>query len=181
MTLVRWQPWYEMETLRRQLDQLFDELAPVTRTSIAKVQRTWTPAIELQQTDDAVMLRAELPGIDAKDLDVQVSRTGVAIAGEYRSETKTEANQSFRSEFRYGSFRRVVALPVEVQNDQVTADFTNGILTLTLPKVTAIRPEVVKLNLGGEAPAPAVEEAPATEAPAQPAEQSDVWAESAQS
>lgn len=185
MALIRWQPWQEMEIMRRQLDQLFDELAPVNRATapVARERKAWNPAIELKQTETELVLRAELPGIAAKDLDVQVSREAVAIAGEYRSEINTEANKVFRSEFRYGNFHRVIPLPVEVQNDKVNAEFKDGILTLTLPKVVDDRHQVVKLNLTGDAPAAAVEAsaAPALEAPtASQAETGDVWTETAQ-
>lgn len=161
MTLIRWQPWQEFDVLRRQFDDLFDELAPVSRVTGKPNGHAWAPAIELKSVDDAVVLRAELPGISAENLDVQVSREAVSITGEYKSETKTadKQHQIHRSEFRYGSFHRVIPLPVAVQNDQVKAEFKDGILTLTLPKVEAEKPKVVKLNLaeattnGVEAPA----------------------------
>jgi len=172
MALIRWQPWQEMETLRRQFDQLFYDLAPVQPNGEASTRNTWAPAIELKSNDTELILRAELPGIAAENLDIQVTREAVAIAGEYRSETKSEENHIVRSEFRYGSFRRVVPLPVEVQNDQVKAEFGDGVLTLTLPKIQATRPNVVKVNLtGATASSPTLTEQPET---------GDVWQETAQ-
>lgn len=156
MAIMRWQPWQEIDTLRRQFDQLFDELAPISRGTATKPNGNgWMPAIELKSTDTDVILRAELPGIDAKDLDVQVSREAVALKGEYKTESKTEdkEHQIFRSEFRYGSFQRVIPLPVAVENDQVKADFKDGILTLTMPRIETERPKVVKVNVGGTLPA----------------------------
>lgn len=148
MTLIRWQPWQEVDTFRHQLDQLFDELSPVTRnTGMRSNGANWNPAIELKSTEAEVILRVELPGIEAKDLDVQVSRDTVSISGEYKAETKTDKHQIVRSEFRYGSFKRVIALSYAVQNEQVKAEFKDGILTLTLPKVEADRPKIVKVNL----------------------------------
>lgn len=149
MAIIRWQPWQEMDALRRQFDDLFDELAPITRGTMKTNGHTWSPAIELKSTDEHVVLKAEVPGMKADDLDVQVSREAVSISGEYKAETKTEdkEHQIFRSEFRYGSFHRVIPLPVAVQNDQVQAEFKDGILTLTMPKVEADRPKVVKVNL----------------------------------
>jgi HSP20 family protein len=149
MALIRWQPFQEMETLRRQMDQMFDEKTGLNRAQ----QMTWQPAIELQDTDNNIILRAEIPGIEGKDLDVRVTREAVAITGEHRYEKKAEEKGLFRSEFRYGKFGRVIPLPVAVQNDQVQADFTNGILTLTLPKVEAAKNRVVKLNLAETATA----------------------------
>lgn len=155
MAMIRWQPWQEIDTLRRQFDQLFDELAPISRGTAMKMNGSaWTPAIELKSTDKEVILRAELPGIDAKDLDVQVSRETVSLSGEYKTETKTEdkEHQIYRSEFRYGNFQRVIPLPVAVENDQVKADFKDGILTLSMPRIEAERPKVVKVSVGGTLP-----------------------------
>lgn len=143
MALIRWQPFQEVETLRRQMDQMFDEMIGVNRES----QMTWKPAVELQDTEENVILRAEIPGVEGKDLDIRVTREAVAISGEHRYEKKAQERGYFRTEFRYGNFQRVIPLPVAVQNDQVQAEFKDGILTLTLPKVTEARRKVVKVNL----------------------------------
>lgn len=141
--LVRyWQPFQEMETLARQLDRLFDDLEGTRQE-----QPAWAPAMELQDTGEALELRAQLPGVDAKEIDIQVSKQSVAISGEYRQEHPTENNGYFKSEFRYGKFHRTVKLPVAVDNSQVVADYTNGILTLTLPKHVEVRNQVVKVSL----------------------------------
>ncbi len=146
MALIRWQPFRELETLRHQFDQLFDELAGGNRES----EMTGLPLVELQDTDTNLILRAQIPGIEAKDLDVQVSRDAVSIAGERSYENKAEDKGFFRSEFRYGQFRRTIPLPVRVQNNRVQAEFKNGILTLMLPKVEEAQHRVVKINLGDD-------------------------------
>jgi HSP20 family protein len=141
MMIRYWQPFREIETLRRQLDQVFDEIT----SSQGDTPGTWGPAIEMQDSDDNLILKVQLPGVEGKDLDIQVTREVVAIAGD----RPQPPQQSYlHSEFRYGKFQRVVNLPVPVQNDQVSADFNHGILTLTLPKVTEARNRVVKVNLG---------------------------------
>lgn len=143
MLIRYWQPWREVETLRRQLDQVFDELTqPSQRDSI-----DWTPAIELRDAGDRFVLRAQLPGMTAEDLDIQVGRDAVVLAGEHCAEPQTSEQGYVKSEFRYGKFRRVVNLPVAIENEQVQADYTNGLLSLTLPKVVEARNQVVKLNL----------------------------------
>lgn len=142
MTLIRWNPAFEIDTLRRQMDQIFDEMAGLNR----ETQYTWQPAIEIKDTETSVILRAEIPGVEGKDLDVRVTPKAVAIAGEHRYQ-KTEDKGLFRTELRYGKFQRVIPLPVAVVNDQVQAEFKNGILTLTLPKVSEARNQVVKINL----------------------------------
>lgn len=145
MAIIRWSPFSEVETLRRQFDRMFDDFAGLTTTE----NTIWKPAVELKDNGDNLLLKAELPGVEAKDLDISVLRDAVVISGEHRYENKTENKGFFHSEFRYGKFERVVGLPVAVQNDKVTADFTNGILTLTLPKVEEARNRVFKVNLAG--------------------------------
>ncbi len=157
MALIRWQPFHEMESLRRQMDQLFDEFAGMSRETSST---TWAPAIELKDENDHLVLRAEIPGVEGKDLDIQVAREAVSISGEHRYEKKTEEKGFYRSEFRYGNFQRTIPLPVPVENDKVQADFKNGILTLTLPKAEEVRRKVFKVNLGnGQGAIPASESA----------------------
>lgn len=162
MTLSRWQPWQEMESLRRQFDQMFEELAPTREAA-----RTWMPAVEFTSTDAEFTVRVQLPGIDAKDVEVQIGRKAIALSGEHKFENKTEENGYFRSEFRYGKFQRVIPLPAPVQNDQAKAEFKDGILTLTLPRLQAVQPSVVKLNLAEVAPA-AIREGNSAATPAAP-------------
>lgn len=109
---------------------------------------TWMPSVELQATDENLILRAQIPGVEAKDLDVQVTRDAVFLSGEHRYENKAENKGYFRSECRYGKFQRTIPLPVQVQNERVQAEFKNGILTLTLPKHENAQRRVVRLNLG---------------------------------
>ncbi len=171
MTLVNWQPWQEMEAMCRQFDRVFEDLATPKRT-----EPTWKPVAELKSNETEFVLRVQLPGIDAKDLDVKVGRSGVALSGERKAETATDENGFLRSEFRYGKFQRVISLPSPVQNDQVKADFKDGILTLTLPKVQAVRPSVVTLNLAeADDAAVSVED---SIAPATNPETGDVWTQS---
>ncbi len=86
--------------------------------------------------------------MEAKDLDIEVTVDRVSISGERKSETKSEENGRTRSEFRYGKFSRVIPLPTAIQNTNVTAEYKDGILNLTLPKAEEEKTKVVKVNLG---------------------------------
>ncbi|MBE9044942.1 Hsp20/alpha crystallin family protein [Pleurocapsales cyanobacterium LEGE 10410] len=150
MALVRYNPWSEMNSLQRQFNRLFDDaLTPAIWDDFGNFSKI--PAAELTEQDDALHLKLEVPGMEAKDLDIQVMADRVAIAGERKSETKTEEDGRTRSEFRYGKFQRVIPLPVRIQNTNVTADYKDGILNLTLPKSEEEKNKVVKVNLLGEA------------------------------
>lgn len=150
MSLVRWQPMKELESLCRQMDGLFDESKipdrdfPLLATS---GDRTWAPMVEIEETETDMILKAEIPGMEAKDLNVEVGEDSVSISGERQQEEQTEESGIRRSEFQYGRFERTVRLPVSVKNNEVKSEFQNGVLTLTLPKSEESRRKVVKLEL----------------------------------
>ncbi|MGJ3248524.1 MAG: Hsp20/alpha crystallin family protein [Elainellaceae cyanobacterium] len=147
MALTRWEPFREIDTLQRQVNRLFDELAvPSNRWENGGL--SFAPAAEMSETDDAIHLKLEVPGMDAKDLSVEVTADSVSISGERKSETKTEEGGITRSEFRYGKFQRVIPLTKRVQNDHVKADYKDGILKMTLPKAEEEKNKVVKVNVG---------------------------------
>ena len=147
MALIRWEPFREVDSLQREMNRLFDSLSPST-TSKENLGIAFIPPAELHETPEAIHLKLEIPGMEAKDLDVQVTAEAVSISGERKSETKTEAKGVTRTEFRYGQFRRVIPLPTPIQNEKVQADYKDGILSLTLPKVEAEKTKVVKVNIG---------------------------------
>jgi HSP20 family protein len=146
MKLIRWQPLQELDTLHREMNRLFDSFYP-TRFN-ERLDLDFMPAAELHETDDALHLKLEIPGMEAKDLEVQVTSESVFISGERKQETRTEEGGMTRSEFRYGQFQRTIPLPMRVVNTDVNAEYKNGVLTLTLPKAEEEKNKVVKVNLG---------------------------------
>ena len=147
MAIVRYNPWQEMSYLQRQLNRLFDDaLTPENWNDFSNLSNF--PSAEITEKDDAFHLKLEVPGMEAKDLDIQVMADRVAIAGERKSETTSESNGKTRSEFRYGKFQRVIPLPARIQNTDVKAEYKDGILNLTLPKSEEERNKVVKVNIG---------------------------------
>ncbi|MGC1308385.1 MAG: Hsp20/alpha crystallin family protein [Phormidesmis sp.] len=143
-----WQPFQEFNTVRQQLDQLFDEFA-----GVETAPTTWTPAVTLVESTDALMLHVQLPGVNPDHIDVQASREVVAISGDRKAPELSEDQKLRRNEFRYGAFRRVVSLPVAIDPQSVTADYEAGILVLTLPKAEDERNKVVKVSVAGAKPA----------------------------
>ncbi len=165
ISFVKWQPWQDVENVRNQLDQLFEEMTPIARETFVQQRPVRVPPIELLGTDIDLILKVELPGLEGKDLDIQVTREAVSIKGALvqtvnptvRTDSqvdastpieppvKTPAPRLYRSEFRTQTFHRVIPLPVEVDNENVHAEFKNGILTLTLPKLVRDRHHAVKV------------------------------------
>jgi HSP20 family protein len=147
MTLVRLRlnPWQEFNAIQRQINRLFDEDTLSTAFFDRGLSRV--PAAELKETEDVIHLKIELPGIEAKDLDLQVTENAVYLSGERKSEAKSEDKGLIKTEFHYGKFQRIIPLSARIQNTNVTADYKDGILNLTLPKAEQEKNKVVKVNL----------------------------------
>ncbi|QMS88462.1 Hsp20/alpha crystallin family protein [Nostoc edaphicum CCNP1411] len=145
MTLIRLNTSSQIDGVQDLINSLFQD------SGIASVlfdrDLSNVPAAEIQETEDAIHVKLELPGVETKDLDVQVTENAVHISGERKSETKTDEKGVTRSEFNYGKFQRVIPLSVRIQNTKVKADYKNGILNLILPKTEQEKNKVVKINL----------------------------------
>ncbi|MGD1858668.1 MAG: Hsp20/alpha crystallin family protein [Leptolyngbyaceae cyanobacterium] len=145
MALLRQSPFAEFGTLQHEMNRLFDSLSPFEgdRSEL----NAFLPSAEITETSDAIALSVELPGLNGEDVDIQVTQDSVSISGDRRSESNVSENGLTRSEFKYGSFRRVIPLNTRIDNTQATANYENGILELHLPKVAEERNKVVKVNL----------------------------------
>ena len=144
MALVRYRPLFdlatEFRTLNDELNRLFQDGSPMPEVG-------FTPAAELSETATDIQVRVELPGMSKDDLNVEATASSVRISGERKSESHSESQGIKRSEFRYGSFERVINLPVEVLHTEVVASYTDGILSLTLPKRIDDSQKVHKVEL----------------------------------
>lgn len=147
MALVRWSPTHELSSLQREMNRLFDDTFSLSTRSNGNGAMGFSPAAELSEDGDAYKLQLEVPGMNADDLDIQVTAEAVSISGERKSETKHEEDGFTRSEFRYGSFQRVVPLPGRIDHQNVVADYKDGILHLSLPKAEEEKNRVVKVNI----------------------------------
>jgi HSP20 family protein len=142
MTIIRYNPWQEINAIQRQFDRMFNDTIIPELTNLTKV-----PAAELTETETAIVLKLEIPGMRSEDVDIQVTNKSVTVSGDRKSTTSSEANGKTHSEFHYGKFHRVIPLPVKVQHTNTTADYQDGILHLTLPKAEEEQNKVVKVNL----------------------------------
>jgi HSP20 family protein len=143
--LVRWEPGREMTSLRDAMDRLFED---------AFIRPGWfAPAwgaaemlpVDVYETGDAVVVKATVPGVKPEEIDVTVTGELLTIKGEFKQEAKVEKPNYLRQERRFGSFCRQVGLPAGVNADKANATFENGVLTLEMPKVEAVKPKTVKV------------------------------------
>jgi HSP20 family protein len=140
----------EFNNLRQQIDRLFDDMVheqPQLGIFSKISEPLWSPAIELQETETELLLKAQLPGINPEELDIQVSENAVFLSGEHKEQQKADKQGVFRSEFHYGQFKRVIPLPIAIQREQVKAEMAAGLLTLTMLKATSALPNLVKVPI----------------------------------
>lgn len=142
MALVHWQPFRELEEMQRDMNRLVDHLSMARQSGVGFV-----PAVELEDTALQYRLRLELPGLKPKDVNIEVTSNSVSISGERRSETHSDNQGVTRSEFHYGTFQRVISLPGRINPQEVQADYQQGVLTVTLPKVEEEKHNVVKVQV----------------------------------
>jgi HSP20 family protein len=148
MALVRrLDPFREIDTLQRQMNRLFEDFVPPAAIR-EQDGFNFVPAAEIEEKDDSLDLRLEVPGMKPDDLSIEVTAESVSISGERRSEQKTEEDGRTRSEFRYGRFERTIPLPSRVQNTEAKAEYKDGILYLTLPKAEEEKNKVVRVSVG---------------------------------
>lgn len=127
MAIVRYNPWQEMNSLQHQLNRMLDDV--LTPASVAEFGNfSKVPAAELTETKENLVLRLELPGMQPADLNIEATAKSVSISGERKSEVKSEDEGKTRSEFRYGSFQRVIPLPTRIQNTVFIFGFDLSIL-----------------------------------------------------
>jgi HSP20 family protein len=141
--LTRWEPAREMMTLREAMDRLFDEAF----THPLSIRDGWSaPAIDMYQTDDEIVVKASLPGFKADDVQINITGDVLTLKGEIRQEEEKKEKAWHMREQRWGSFERSVALPANVVADRASADFENGVLTITLPKAEEARPRTISVK-----------------------------------
>ncbi len=145
MSLVRWDPFDDLASLRESMDKLFEEF--FTHRPRGQVVAAWEPAVEVFETDSDVVVRAELPGIDPKNVEITVTDDTLTLKGEARLEREDKGRNYHRRELRYGSFLRSLALPSDVKGDQATASYRNGILEIRVPKSERAKPKSVKVEV----------------------------------
>ena len=133
-------PWDELQRMRQQLDQMFDD-APVRRTSAGVY-----PLINLTEDKDKYYVRAELPGVKGDALDIQVTGKNLAISGERKIAAEEEGARYHRREREAGTFSRMIGLPGEVDTDKVEAKLENGILTILVPKAEIAKPKQITVG-----------------------------------
>jgi HSP20 family protein len=146
MSLIRYTPFNEFEAFPAGLKVFQDT---VNRLFTEQNGRPWVPAVDIKETENDLILKADVPDVDMKDIDVRVENGTLTLRGERKFETEKSEGSWHRVERSYGSFERAFTLPETVNFDAVKADYKNGVLTITLPKKEVAKPRQIKVAVNG--------------------------------
>jgi len=152
MTLVRFDPFRELDRLQNEVNRLFEGYNNTgDRPTEARgngVSRAWAPVVDVAENENEIVLRAELPGMKQEDIDIELTGDTLTLRGERRFEDEERRDDFVRVERSYGRFQRAFTLGVPVQHDQVRASYRDGVLEVHLPRSEATRPRKVQVSAG---------------------------------
>jgi HSP20 family protein len=144
-TIARWEPFRGVTTLQDQINRLFKE--GFEGTGDDSSLSAWAPAVDIYETEHELVVKADLPDVDPKDLDIRVENNILTIRGERKFEKKVNEENYLRIERSYGSFARSFTLANTANSEAIKADYQNGVLTLTVPKREEAKPKQIKVNV----------------------------------
>src|SRR3954451_25093419 len=147
VTIVRWEPLRELSSLQTEMNRLFNTVfdAPATQGNGGTMRR-WVPAMDLLETADHFVLRADLPGMTQDDVNIELEDSTLTVSGERKSEHEERQEGFYRVERAFGSFSRSLTLPHGVDPDSVTANFDNGVLEIRIPKPEERKPRRISIS-----------------------------------
>jgi HSP20 family protein len=151
-TLNRWEPFRGAATLQEQINRAFGDV--LERSGEESNLTTWAPAVDIYENEHGLTVKADLPDVDSKDLDIRVENNILTIRGERKFEKKHSEGNYLRVERSYGTFARSFSLANTVNAEAIAADYQNGVLTLSIPKREEAKPKQIKVNVASAAQAP---------------------------
>jgi HSP20 family protein len=144
--LMEWRPFREVSRLRREMDRLWEDYFGAGRRALRPMEMEFAPAVDVKETADQVVVKAEVPGIDAKDINISVTGDVLTIKGEKKSEREEKEENYHLVERSYGSFSRSLVLPAAVDMDKIEAKYDKGVLTITCPKKEEVKPKAIEIK-----------------------------------
>ncbi|NMC11970.1 MAG: Hsp20/alpha crystallin family protein [Chloroflexi bacterium] len=147
-SLIRWDPFREMYSMRRNIDRLFDEFFSEQASDLDK-SLSWDLALDVVENKDEFVVKASLPGVKPENVDITYTENTLTIKGETKEETEKKDARYHLRERRYGTFSRTITLPRGVKADSIEATYDAGVLTLRLPKSEEIKPKRIPVHSSG--------------------------------
>jgi HSP20 family protein len=139
-----WRPFRELSNLRREMDDFWGNLAG--ERELLPMRGEWMPAVDVSETKDSLVVKAEIPGMEPKDIDISLSGDLLVIKGEKKQKTEEKKENFHRIETRYGAFSRTIRVPVSVDPEKIEASYDNGVLKITLPKKEEVKAKQIEIK-----------------------------------
>ena len=147
MELVRWNPIRDMFGLRNHTNRVFgDFYFPTNREEGDLPMWNWNPVVDVYDNDDNIVLKAEIPGIDKKDIEIDVKGRVLTLKGERSSDNEVKEDNYYRRERCFGKFERAFTLPVDVEPDKIKANYKDGVLEIDIPKPEEKKPKQITVH-----------------------------------
>jgi HSP20 family protein len=144
--LKEWRPFREVTRLRSEMDRLWDDYFGSGRRGLQPLKPEFAPAVDVKESAEAIVVKAEVPGMDAKEINIAVTGDILTIKGEKKSEREEKEENYHLLERSYGSFSRAIKLPAAVDLDKIEAKYDQGVLTVTCPKTEAVKPKAIEIK-----------------------------------
>ncbi|MBN2370058.1 MAG: Hsp20/alpha crystallin family protein [Vicinamibacteria bacterium] len=152
MAIVKWEPFRDWLSLQERMNRLFDEsFRGVSRSASEDdwaLGGSWAPAVDIYEQEGNLVLKAELPGVDPKSVDVRIENNVLTLRGERKFENEIKRENCHRIERAYGTFTRSFTLPTVVNQEKIQADYQDGVLKVVLPKRDEAKPKQITINVG---------------------------------
>jgi HSP20 family protein len=146
MTVVRWDPFRDLGLLQDRMNRLFDDAGRGWRTNDEPAATTsWSPAVDIFETEGEIVVRAELPGMERKDITLHLENNVLTLRGERKFQKETKDENYHRIERSYGNFSRSFSIPATVDEEQIRADYKDGVLKIALPKKEQAKPKQIRI------------------------------------
>ena len=145
MAVVRWDPFRDLNLLQDRMNRLFYDAGRGWRADEPAATTTWSPAVDIFETEGEIVVKAELPGMERKDITLHLENNVLSLRGERKFEKETKDENYHRIERSYGAFSRSFAIPATVDEEKIRADYKDGVLNIVLPKKEQARPKQIKI------------------------------------
>jgi HSP20 family protein len=146
--ITEWRPFREVSRLRREMDRLWEDYFGPGRRALQPLAEVWLPALDVSESGDKVTIKAEVPGMEAKDIEISMVGDTLTIKGEKKVEKEEKEESYHLVERSYGSFVRSIRMPAPVNADKIEASYKNGVLTITCPKKEEVKPKAIEIKTG---------------------------------
>ena len=147
MAIVRWEPFRDLLSLQERMNRMFDESYRGRQGAEDWMGGAWAPAVDIYEQNGNIVLQAELPGLDPKDVDVRVENNVLTLRGQRKLDETVDKDNYHRVERSYGSFTRSFTLPSIVDTEKIQANYKDGVLRLTLPTREEAKPKQIAINV----------------------------------